>query len=388
MSGVAFARTEETADRLALASLLALGLHALLLFGGPAGGWALNFPRPSRFEVVLLTPAARPPPTASAASSAAPMPSALAPAASPSAEVSRPAIAAPPFRPEIATASPPPATAPVPPSAPKSRAPTRAPSTAPSVAPSKPSARKPAPEPPASTKPPIAAKTAREAPVRTSATAPPKTKPPKAEPNPSAGAPVKPRAATAAKSAPAPSVDAPDAALAGEPPRPSRPPERVARVEEKRPSASAGMGAGGRLNASALLNQVASLETAKQRREDAGVRAKRVSPNDTQSLEGFYIAAWMRKVEQIGEMNFPDVARKLNLNAGPVLDVSIRADGSLQEVRVARSSGNAELDRAAQRIVRLGAPYAPFSAPLRQRYDVLHIARPWRFEPGGRLRSR
>ncbi len=136
------------------------------------------------------------------------------------------------------------------------------------------------------------------------------------------------------------------------------------------------------------MSQVATLEAENQRRQNAGVRDKRVNPNDTQSLEGFYIAAWTRKVEQIGELNFPEVARHLSLSTGPVLDVSIRADGSLQEVRIIRSSGNAELDRAAQRIVRLGAPYAPFSASLRQRYDVLHIARPWRFEPSGRLRTR
>lgn len=144
----------------------------------------------------------------------------------------------------------------------------------------------------------------------------------------------------------------------------------------------------GRLDSSSLLGQVASLETETQRRANAGVRGKRVNPNDTQSLEGFYIAAWVRKVEQIGETNFPEIARKLNLTTGPVLDVLIRADGSLQDVRIIRSSGNAELDRAAQRIVRLGAPYAPFPPQLRQQYDVLYISRPWRFDPGGRLRAR
>jgi protein TonB len=137
-----------------------------------------------------------------------------------------------------------------------------------------------------------------------------------------------------------------------------------------------------------LLGQIAGLETQAQRRANANVRSKRVNPSDTRSPEGFYIAAWVRKVEQIGEMNFPDVARKLNLSTGPVLDVAIRADGSLQDVRVIRSSGNAELDLAAQRIVKLGAPYAPFPSALRQQYDVLYISRPWRFEPGGRLRTR
>lgn len=142
------------------------------------------------------------------------------------------------------------------------------------------------------------------------------------------------------------------------------------------------------LDSSALLGQIASLETQSQRQAHAGVRAKRVSPNDSQSLEGFYIGSWVRKVEQIGAMNFPDIVRQLNLSAGPTLEVAIRADGSLQDVRVVRSSGNSELDRAAQRIVRLGAPYATFPPQLRQQYDVLYISRPWRFESSGRLRMR
>lgn len=142
------------------------------------------------------------------------------------------------------------------------------------------------------------------------------------------------------------------------------------------------------LDSSALLGQIASLETENQRRANAGVRRKRVSPNDTQSLEGFYIAAWIRKVERIGEINFPETAHKLNLTTGPVLDVHIRADGSLSDIRVARSSGNAELDQAAQRIVRLGEPYAPFPAELRQKWDVLQISRPWRFDAGGQFQAR
>lgn len=137
-----------------------------------------------------------------------------------------------------------------------------------------------------------------------------------------------------------------------------------------------------------MLGQIAGLEMEKQQRVNVGIRSKRVNPNDNQSLEGFYIAAWIRKVERIGETNFPDIARKLNLTTGPVLDVHIRMDGSLTEIRIARSSGNVELDQAAQRIVRLGEPYAPFSAELRQKWDVLQISRPWRFDAGGQFQAR
>ena len=50
------------------------------------------------------------------------------------------------------------------------------------------------------------------------------------------------------------------------------------------------------------------------------------------------------------------------------------------------SSGQAVLDQAAQRIVRLAAPYAPFTGDLAD-IDRLEIIRTWRFERGDRLSS-
>ncbi|MDS4071254.1 MAG: TonB family protein [Candidatus Competibacter sp.] len=144
----------------------------------------------------------------------------------------------------------------------------------------------------------------------------------------------------------------------------------------------------GRPDSIALLGQIAGLEADAERKASAGVRSKWVSLVDTRSPAGFYAADWARKVTRIGEMNFPDAARRLNSSTGPLLEVAIRADGSLREVRVARSSGNAELDRAARRIVELAAPYPPFPAELRQQVDLLKIESPWRFDPGGRIQAR
>jgi TonB family protein len=45
--------------------------------------------------------------------------------------------------------------------------------------------------------------------------------------------------------------------------------------------------------------------------------------------------------------------------------VSINRDGSLYEVLVLESSGQPVLDQAAQRIVRLAAPFAPFTGDWR-----------------------
>ena len=145
---------------------------------------------------------------------------------------------------------------------------------------------------------------------------------------------------------------------------------------------------GGRLDSTALLGQIAGLDAETQQRTSRAAREKRVSLADSRSLAGFYAADWARKVTRVGEMNFPDAARRLNLSAGPLLDVAIRADGSLRDVRVLRSSGNAELDQAARRIVQLAAPYPPFSPELRRQVEVLRIEAPWRFDPGGRVQVR
>ncbi|MFO1371258.1 MAG: TonB family protein [Candidatus Competibacteraceae bacterium] len=142
------------------------------------------------------------------------------------------------------------------------------------------------------------------------------------------------------------------------------------------------------MDSTTLLSQVAGLEMESQQKATAGVRTKRVNLTDTRSAAGFYVADWARKVTRVGEMNFPDAARRLNISTGPFLEVAIRADGHLQEVRILRSSGNPELDQAAQRIVRQAAPYPPFSPELRQQYDLLRIEAPWRFDPGGQLQIR
>ncbi|MDX1653781.1 MAG: TonB family protein [Candidatus Competibacteraceae bacterium] len=100
--------------------------------------------------------------------------------------------------------------------------------------------------------------------------------------------------------------------------------------------------------------------------------------------EGFYRENWVRKVQRVGELNFPPEASRLDLSRGPgpTLAVVVRADGTLQSVRVHRSSGYPALDEAAVRIVRLAAPYAPFPPELRHHYDILSITRRWIFEPG------
>ncbi|PFN94356.1 energy transducer TonB, partial [Bacillus sp. AFS076308] len=73
---------------------------------------------------------------------------------------------------------------------------------------------------------------------------------------------------------------------------------------------------------------------------------------------------WRKKAERIGNLNYPDEARRQQIYGNLRLMVSINRDGSLYEVLVLESSGQPLLDQAAQRIVRLAAPFAPFTGDL------------------------
>jgi periplasmic protein TonB len=108
-----------------------------------------------------------------------------------------------------------------------------------------------------------------------------------------------------------------------------------------------------------------------------------VIPNTRESKIAPYLDAWRRKIERLGTMNFPQIARQRGGATGnPVLEVAISADGKLTSSIVRRSSGRKDLDQAAQSILRLASPFDPFPADLRKQYDELRFAYEWQFLDG------
>ena len=97
-----------------------------------------------------------------------------------------------------------------------------------------------------------------------------------------------------------------------------------------------------------------------------------------------YVDDWRLKIERIGNLNYPESARG-RLYGTLRVSVSINADGSLNAVELERSSGHQVLDRAAERIVKMGAPYAKFPTDISRDTDILVITRTWHFEPGDKL---
>lgn len=109
-------------------------------------------------------------------------------------------------------------------------------------------------------------------------------------------------------------------------------------------------------------------------------RVQRLSQvNAAASPEAFYLRSWQRKIEAVGNLNYPEAARRRGIYGSLRLLVAINANGSLKEVRVLQSSGEPILDQAAQNIIRLAGPFPPFSEALLKTTDVLEIVRTWQF---------
>ena len=100
-----------------------------------------------------------------------------------------------------------------------------------------------------------------------------------------------------------------------------------------------------------------------------------------------YMHDWVLKVERVGNLNYPEEARRRHLSGSLLLDVALNADGSIHSITLLRSSGHRVLDQAAQKIVELAAPFAPFPPDIRKDTDVLHIVRTWEFLSSNQLAS-
>jgi protein TonB len=99
-----------------------------------------------------------------------------------------------------------------------------------------------------------------------------------------------------------------------------------------------------------------------------------------------YVEDWRLKIERVGNLNYPEGARG-RIYGSLRLSVSINADGTLADLALERSSGHSILDRAAERIVRMAAPYARFPSDIRRDTDMLVITRTWHFAPGDKVFS-
>jgi len=100
-----------------------------------------------------------------------------------------------------------------------------------------------------------------------------------------------------------------------------------------------------------------------------------------------YEESWRKKVERIGTLNFPDAALRARLTGNLRISVTIRADGTVKDIKITKYSGHKVLDDAALRIVKMAAPYARFPDEISKDYDEIVIVRTWQFLSGKRLKT-
>lgn len=110
-------------------------------------------------------------------------------------------------------------------------------------------------------------------------------------------------------------------------------------------------------------------------------RVQRLTAASTmKASDAYYVNSWRRKIEQMGALNYPREAENCFDNCRLRLLVAINPDGTINELKILESSGRKVLDDAALRIVRMSAPFAPFTEEMRKETDILEIIRTWQFK--------
>ena len=126
------------------------------------------------------------------------------------------------------------------------------------------------------------------------------------------------------------------------------------------------------------------------RRQEYARRPRRytvTSASTRQDRDALYLDSWRKRIEAVGNLNYPDEASRLGIYGTLRLLVALNPDGTVNDIRILRSSGEQLLDDAAIRIVELSAPFDPFPPAMRADVDVLEIIRTWQFQRGNTFTS-
>lgn len=133
-----------------------------------------------------------------------------------------------------------------------------------------------------------------------------------------------------------------------------------------------------------LSADMASLEAKLEQLRQADAKRPRIqrltAASTLKAKDASYVNSWRQRIEDNGARNYPREAENCFNNCRLRLLVSINANGTIRELVVLESSGRKVLDDAAMRIVRMSAPFAPFTDEMKKDTDVLEIIRTWQFK--------
>lgn len=127
------------------------------------------------------------------------------------------------------------------------------------------------------------------------------------------------------------------------------------------------------------MNRLETLISKQQEEYQKRPKRKFIGARAKEYRYALYVDAWRQKVEKIGNKNYPAVAKQKKIYGQLQMTVSIKKDGSIENIELNQSSGHKILDEAAKHIVELGAPYKKFSDDIAKETDILSITRTWTF---------
>lgn len=156
----------------------------------------------------------------------------------------------------------------------------------------------------------------------------------------------------------------------------------VSRAQEQKPNTPDELPEGQELIEQSLaLAKLANEFNQKQALQAKKTRHKYITASTREYAYAQYMSAWVKKVERVGNANYPQQASTRQISGQLILTVAIRKNGQIEGITVVKSSGNRMLDQAAVDIVRLAEPFAVLP-DTPENPSVLYITRTWQFIAG------
>ncbi|GFZ94833.1 TonB family protein [Dyella caseinilytica] len=115
---------------------------------------------------------------------------------------------------------------------------------------------------------------------------------------------------------------------------------------------------------------------------------KFISASTKEYAYAAYMRGWVDRIERVGNLNYPEQAREQHLHGDVILTVGLNRDGTVRSIDITQSSGQQVIDKAAEAIVKLCAPFPPLPPDSKEKVDILYITRTWQFQPGDVLKTR
>lgn len=127
------------------------------------------------------------------------------------------------------------------------------------------------------------------------------------------------------------------------------------------------------------MNSVRRFASDENRKIQFGERRKTVNIREQDLRYAMYVESVLLKLQRIGAFNYPAAAARASLSGSLGVIISIRADGSLEDFSLSRPSPYDVLNRGAEHITRMSAPFSPLPDNIKRDTDILSIRINWSF---------